>query len=151
MNQAQSKLVADVRDYGWHVLNVFSPEGRRPNFSYSVGIYESFGHPELIVFGLSLETGHKLINVVGDAIKAGREFQHGTSSADLIEGYDCVFRAVPRHLYPEYFGLGIWFHGDEEFPVLQLVYPDRYGRWPWDEGVDAGFRASQPILMDVPE
>jgi len=149
MSPAEAKLVGDVQTYGWHVLNVFSNEGR-PNFSYSVGMQTTLGHPDLAVFGLSLEVGQNLINLVGDAIRGGLWLADGARSSDFLQGYDCLFRAVPRHLHPEYFGWGLWFYGDEELSVLQLIYPDRFGQWPWEEGVDEGFRQAQPVLADLP-
>jgi hypothetical protein len=147
VSQAEAKLVADVKAYGWHVLNVFSNEGR-PNFSYSVGMQTTLGHPDLAVFGLSLEVGQSLINLVGDAIRSGLWLTDGARSSDFLQAYDCLFRAVPPYLHPEYFGWGLWFYGDEEFSVLQLIYPDRFGQWPWEEGVDQAFRDAQPVLAE---
>lgn len=147
--QAEAKLVADVEAYGWHILNVFSTEGE-PNFSYSVGMQATLGHPDLVVLGLPLEVGQELINLVGDAIRGGLRLADGMRSADFLQGYDCLFRTVPRHLYPEYFGWGLWFYGDDDFSVLQLVYPDRQGRWPWEDGVDEAFRSNQPVLAEIP-
>ncbi len=40
-------------------------------------------------------------------------------------------------------------YGDVDVPVLQLVYPDKQGRWPWDADVREGFRDSQPVLERI--
>ncbi|MFL5577733.1 MAG: DUF4262 domain-containing protein [Gemmatimonadaceae bacterium] len=48
-------------------------------------------------------------------------------------------------------GFARWFYGGDDFPVLQVVYPDRTGRYPWEDGVAEGFRAVQPVLADGPE
>jgi len=142
----ETKLVADVKAYGWHVLSVFSNEGR-PNFSYSVGMQTTLGHPDVVVFGLSLEVGQELINLVGKAVRGGMWITDGMRSSDFLQGYECLFRAVPRRLHPDYFGWGLWFYGEEEFSVLQLIYPDRFGQWPWEE-VDEAFRKAQPVLAE---
>lgn len=34
--------------------------------------------------------------------------------------------------------------------AVQMIYPDRHGRWPWDEGVSDAFRHQQPVLETDP-
>jgi len=46
------KLLADVQGHGWHVIGVETDE-EEPGFAYSIGLYHTFRHPEIIVFGLS--------------------------------------------------------------------------------------------------
>jgi len=145
--QAEEKIVADVAEYGWHVMNVFAEEGR-PGFSYSIGLSVTFRHPEIILFGLRSETAHQLINLVGNAVQEGKSFEDGSVSSDFLSGYDCVFLSVPRRFYEDYLGFGLWFYGEESFPVLQLVYPDRNGHWPWEPEAGEGFRQAQPVLAD---
>ncbi|MCK5944935.1 MAG: DUF4262 domain-containing protein, partial [Planctomycetes bacterium] len=35
---------------------------------------------------------------------------------------------------------------DEPFDCVQLVWPDKEKRWPWQDGVRQGFRDVQPLL-----
>src|SRR6185503_14718031 len=65
--------------------------------------------------------------------------------------YDVTFRRVPEYQYGAYLGWGMRFYAHDSFPVLQMIYPDREGRWPWQDGVSPGIRALQPVLADEPE
>jgi hypothetical protein len=47
----ERKALADVQNHGWHVLKVMEDD-RGPAFAYTVGLYHSFRHPELIIVGL---------------------------------------------------------------------------------------------------
>jgi hypothetical protein len=50
------------------------PAGDRhdePAFAYTTGLYKTFGHPELICFGLRHEVMHGMLNICGDRVKAG--------------------------------------------------------------------------------
>lgn len=145
MDKVEQKLRQDVEEYGWHVLNVF-PEADSPGWSYSTGLFHTFKHPEIVIVGLPSDTAHSVINSVGDAIRAGQRFEEGTVSSEFLDGYDCIFKQVPVEVYADHFGRAIDFYDGKVFPVLQLVYPDRKKRWPWEEGVAAGFRSAQPVL-----
>lgn len=147
----EGKLRQDVEKYGWHVLGVFAQDSAAPGWSYSTGLFHTLGHPEIVIVGLSSDTRHVLINDVGNAIRDGRRFEDGTLSSEFLEGYDCLFKQVPVYLYEAYFGRAIGFYQGTDFPVLQLVWPDRSKRWPWDEGIAEGFRLAQPVLAHEPD
>ena len=51
MNSPDKRVLADIREYGWHVVKVFSRHGG-PDFAYSIGIFETFVHPEILIVGL---------------------------------------------------------------------------------------------------
>jgi hypothetical protein len=138
------ELVADVEQHQWVVLKI-TPD-RAPEYAYSVGLTKSFAHPELVVVGLDDETMQELINDIGNAIESGRAFRDGDVSADFLQGYDVAFRSVPAHLHAAQFAWAERYYGDAPFSVLQIVYPDRKGRWPWDADVDPELRKGQPLL-----
>jgi len=48
------KLLDDVAEYGWHVIKVLD-QPDAPGWAYSVGLFQNFGHPEIMVFGLDLD------------------------------------------------------------------------------------------------
>jgi hypothetical protein len=112
---------------------------------------QTLAHPEILIVGLPLDTAQQLINDVGAAVRRGERFVAGGVSDAFLEAYAVTFRRVPDYQYGAYLGWGRRFYRDEPFPVLQLIYPDREGRWPWQEGVSAQFRALQPVLADQPE
>ena len=147
-HEAEEKCLSDVRDHGVHVLRVFGDD-TWPEFAYSVGLFHNFRHPEIIILGLPADRAHVLINLVRDEVRAGHRFKAGDSTDKLLVDYEVTFRAVPTPQLVAHFGWAIWFYEDGEFPALQLVYPDRDHRWPWQDGVSPSFRVKQPVLADV--
>ena len=145
---AQQKLVADVREYGCHILNVAGEN--RPDFSYSVGFYLNFGHPEIIVSGLPAEKAMQLINLACDNVRQGATFGDGTVSAALTQGASLAFVGVAPEHYADRLGFACWFYQSlGGFPVVQLVWPDRQGRFPWDAAYDPSFKPLQDLLCGV--
>lgn len=68
------------------------------------------------------------------------------NSEAILVGYEVAVRRVDPSWYEDLFGQAIGFYHGRTPTFLQLVWPDREGRFPWDEGVDAGCRESQPML-----
>jgi hypothetical protein len=65
---------AAIREYGFTVIGVGGPDdpvGAIP-WSYTVGLVDAAGHPELIVAGLKLERGAHLVSRVARRILAGQ-------------------------------------------------------------------------------
>ena len=55
-------LLLRLEQHGWFVMKVGAGDGE-PAFAYSLGLFENFNHPEIILFGLDLDTMHTLINL----------------------------------------------------------------------------------------
>ena len=145
---AEEQCERDIQSYGLHILKVTGDE-EWPEFAYTVGLFHSFNHPEVIVLGLPGETAQAILNNLADVIRTGKRFAAGEVSEVLLENYACKFLAIPPAQVTAHFGWAFWYYGDSPFPTLQLVYPDREHRWPWDKGVATGFLEQQPILSTV--
>lgn len=141
------KLLADVEGHGWHVIGVEEDE-EGPGFAYSIGLYHTFGHPEVIALGLPVRVLHRIITAVGEEVRSGKRFEHLDESGDVLEGYDVAFRAVERRHYPDYFCYARWFYRGDGFPALQCVWPDSARRYPWHPESDVAFARRQPLLSD---
>jgi hypothetical protein len=115
-----------------------------------VGVFATFGHPEIVVFGLPSDRAHVFINNIVDEIKDGATFDAGCRYDHLIDGYEVVFTAVDRPFYEDHFGRAIDFYAGSAFPVLQMVWPDRNHRFPWDPDCEPQIRAMQPVLNTPP-
>ena len=149
-SEAHDKLIADVQQHGCHILNVAGDD--RADFSYSVGLYLTFAHPEILVIGLAGEKAMQLINLARDLIAGGARFADGQVSTDLVRGCPVTFVAVEPEHYADRVGFASWFYESlppRGFPLLQLVWPDREGRFPWDAAFDQALRAQQPVLCRV--
>ncbi len=139
-------VIEDVRQYGWHIVLIEdAPEG--PAFAYSIGIWHTLKQPEIIIFGLgNTKTMGNIINVVGEEMRKGTKFEDWMESDQILDGYNCIFRQVDPAFYPDYVGYAMWFHRPDDFPVLQCVWPDREGRYPWHPEFSAELHARQPVL-----
>jgi hypothetical protein len=143
--RVRKKIVDDIKMYGWHVMKVL-PERDVPRWAYSIGFFKTFKQPEVIAFGLPQDTLQALINNVGEEIRTGVEIGDGLVDDDLLEGYSCVFRAVPEVWFDRIIGQAQWFYGGAAFPLLQLFWPDRKQKFPWDKECDPAVKALQPRL-----
>lgn len=135
-----------VAEHGWWV-GLIDAEGEQPALAYTIGLHETFKHPEIIVFGLPLPTMHALLNECGALIRDGARFSDGASSADVLEGYDVRFRTVgARESHQTFLGYGLRFYGKRRFEVLQCVWPDKAHKFPGEDGAEAFLLAAQPML-----
>ena len=58
-DKSDEKLKSFVKNNGWYVIKVLEEENE-PRFAYSVGLYKTFGHPEIIFIGLPHDVTHIL-------------------------------------------------------------------------------------------
>ena len=110
---------------------------------YTVGL-TGHGHPELILFGLPPDISRPtLYALAGDLIAGRREIAAGRRADDVVDGHQVEFVAVDepdRHL-----PAAAQFYAGAEVPLraLQIVWPDRYHRWPWQTGTRV---SDMPVL-----
>ena len=84
-------------------------------------------------------------------IQAGARIREGEEYADLLdEGYRCRFFPVDRRWYPFLCGRALDFYGGSDFPMLQGVWSDAEGRYPWHPTFDARLKQQFP-LYSYPE
>lgn len=139
------KLLADVARVGWAVVGI-PEDDEGPGYAFSVGLFRTFGHPEVVLIGLPWEVSYRFINDIGVAVKAGKAFEAGRTYDDLAAGYPSAFVTVEPSRYQEYLGTAGWFYRGWDFPALQMVWCDRDRHWPWDGVKPAGYWRRQPLL-----
>ena len=144
----EEKFRKIISDYGWHVMQVRNREEEEgPTFSYSTGLWQSFKHPEIIVFGLSSDLEHSIINSVGEDINSGkRTFKSNSYYDGFLEGFKVFMIETQEPVKSEYATWADWYYNREDFPILQCVWPTTSGIWPWDEDADQSLLKAQPLL-----
>ncbi len=147
LDDSDRKLLHDVEDVGWHVV-LIPPEEGKPGWAFSIGLFHSFGHPEVVVFGLPLELLGAVVNGVGEEVQAGKRFEAGQEHPDILEGVRCAFRPVDEGWYRPFLGYARWFYQGSEFPALQCLWPDKKQRFPWEPEFNEGWRWAQPLLHE---
>ncbi len=147
MDQWDAMVTEKVRRFGWYIQYVDSgeccfpgctaQESDEPSFAYTVGLF-GLDHPELLIFGVSQQVAARVLNDLGERIRAGE---------NLIPGQLITFDHWPRRVIPEVVpnpgeivleANRFYKRPDEaSVPVLQLSYDDAQGRFPWEEGYAA--------------
>jgi hypothetical protein len=145
LDEEEVRLLETLEKWKWFVTKV-GAGGGEPAFAYSMGLYENFHHPEIVVFGLDLEVMHRLINNAGARIREGEKFEEGKKYDDLLQGYPCAFLRVNPSRYDGLLNYTVWYYEGANFPAVQMIWPDKAGLFPSEAGFDERFRNEQPML-----
>ncbi len=146
------RIIKNVRDsinrIGWAVISVPPENDDNFSFAYTVGLTTTFGHPEIIVFGLNSDLSREVLNSVGFLIKAGNRFSDRQKSPRIIQSYKVAFRTpLPRHIDTYLRVAKVWHH-PAGFDTLQMIWPDQDSRFPWEPDCDIRTSQAQPLLFE---
>lgn len=145
LDPQEQTFVAIVREHGWHHMGVFGEDGN-PEFSYSTGFWLTLRHPEIIVFSLEQALAARVLWDIYRDLRNGRVLPVGVRLADIFADIDAYLMPVGKQHYAEHLGWSRWFYGHDDFPCLQLVWPDERGNFPWDAASPRSFLVLQPDL-----
>lgn len=146
MEKFIKRVRKDIAAFGCSVIAVGDED---PPFAYTVGLWSRFKHPELILFGLPTELTADILNAIAAKIEAGAEFKVFSQLHDVGGKFGLHIKPLHGVHLDRYFGFGLRFHG-QEFPIAQVVWPDRAGRFPEESGYDQSYSGLQPVLSGVP-
>jgi hypothetical protein len=137
-----------VREHGWFAASVSDGD---PPFLYSIGLMQSYDHPELIVFGLEPDDAHALFSGLIRDIRAGKSFSKpGEYTVTLGTDFQVGIRRVDPTQHPLYLGLAMAYLTNRgqigELEAVQAFWPDSTGKFPFDPGCELGVFHSQPRL-----
>ena len=152
LSETQLMIADGVAKNGWFVVN-YEPTGGSSDpdemFSYTVGLAQTAGWPEIIVFGLDPE---RSLALLGDLLQQCWKHKHRPTAGMTITG---ILPDAPIKLIafdadaPRYFHFADWYarHASVNRPArLQLIWPDRDGLLPDDSRCDAAVGAKQQPL-----
>lgn len=141
----KSAIKNNIEQFGCH-LALLEGDNYLPAFAYTIGLWERFHHPELICFGLDLETMSTLLNFACAQIKEGRKFSSAELYNDFLHQYPIQFISVDKGFFPNYVGYGGWYYDSFDLPLLQLVWPDQQHTFPWEPSFNKELKFKQPLL-----
>ena len=148
LDEHEKAFVAQVREHGWFRTGVSSDE-EGPGFSFTTGFWVNAGHPELMIFSMKDSIAHDIFWDLFREVKAGHALPIGQRTDRAFGNHPAYAFPVARKHYRDFLGWSCWFYGGDEFPCLQIVWPDRAGIFPWEPGFDAEFEKSQPDLTEL--
>lgn len=151
LTEIRKRLDKNVLAFGWSVQAVL-PGGTpsEPSFAYTIGLAETFGHPEIMMIGFEPQLMMQLLNGIGEAIRSGTPVGDWDSSDKVVTGYPVWFRQVSDEVARS------WARGASErcrangspFSLLQMFLPDPNGLFPWESGCSAVYLKNQGQLLD---
>src|SRR5262249_25495648 len=131
-----------IGDFGWRVQAISDGDGL-PGWAYSIGLWHGAMVPEVSMFGLGIQDMGHWINDLGRALRGGPG-QVDEPRAGILPGdYPIIVKPVHDSWYHDFFGTAIDFYGLPPLPITQAVWPDREGRFPWEEGCAESCRTNQ--------
>jgi len=142
---AEQQIISDVAKYGFHA-GFIQGDGYSPSFAYTIGLYKTYGYPELICFSLNPDLLHSVLWSGKELLDKQPQPDLSIGYPDFIGDYDVRLLPVNREWYQYYFGYGAWFNQSWDFPVLQIIWPDKQGLYPWEDGFNPAWKAGQPLL-----
>lgn len=144
IEELDKEIQNNIDLYGLNVRHVIEDK-KGPAFSYSIGLFKSYGHPEIIIIGLKSQLSQILLNNIAFDIKGGKVFTPLKYEADVLDNFDCYFVEVEKSNYDDYVGGAQRYYGSDNFPLLQCIYPTTKGIYPWQsEWPDS--KNLQPLL-----
>lgn len=149
LDSMAERTVVQVREHGWQVVMI-PADGQGPGWAFTIGLWHNHRSPELAMFGLDVYAMQTCLNTLGGEIVDGRKVEDGQERHGIVVDYPVALRTVNYRWYKAFFGAAIMFYRRPPFPVLEVVWPDRAGHFPWQPESEEGYRALQPHLWLTP-
>ncbi len=126
----------NIKKHGWQYQFVFDDKGEKTDFSYTIGLEESFSHPEIMIFGLKREQMHAILSDLVDDIKEGRVFNPNEKTGDVVAGdFEAIFKPLKEEFFSEYAGIAKQYY-KRPFRVFVMLWPDRNNILPTEPGCE---------------
>jgi hypothetical protein len=139
------EIATNVRHVGWHTMGVTGED--TPDWAYTIGLWHTTGGPDICITGLPVENAMRLTTGLAlQVTRDNRPLAPEKRRTGIIPGFDLAIRPVHPTWYPAMFGAGMDFIRVPPWPLLQAIWPDRTGRFPWEEGADPEQQDKQPFL-----
>lgn len=146
------EIEASIEHHGFAIHHGRGDE-RRPSWSHSIGL-DRFDHPELVVVGVTAESGAALIHWIVDLVRGGERPAVGRDQRYAFRGVPIRLVPVPEQCRDHDNDL-LRACGPQDPDAtrtgrhpgaLQVVWADGAGRFPWEAAFDADLTTVQPLL-----
>ncbi len=133
----EEEIAEVVREQGWYAASISDHD---PPFQYTIGLMQTFNHPEFIMFGLEADNAHALFSGLVRDIRNGRSFaEPGVQTVSLRgDEHRVGFRRVHPTQHPLYLGFAMgycrYIGRIGELEAMQAFWPDSSGKFPFDSG-----------------
>jgi hypothetical protein len=128
------QLTEHVEHDGFFVVGV-AEEDDEPGWAYSIGMTHTFGLGEIALFGLEVPDMQEWVSELCAAVAAGKAVPENTRLPGDLTDLPSLLRPMDPSWHRALFGAAKGFYGKTEFGFRQMIWADRDGRFPWDQGV----------------
>jgi hypothetical protein len=144
----ETEIAEVIREHGWFSANVFDAV---PPFVYTIGLMQTWNHPELILFGREPNTAHRALSTMVESIRGGGSYREPSTYSGILQGDSKIgLRCVDPTQHPLYLGYAmgyLTFIGRiGELQAMQVFWPDKTGKFPYEVGCDLDVFRFQPRL-----
>ncbi|HLK03962.1 MAG TPA: DUF4262 domain-containing protein [Candidatus Acidoferrum sp.] len=137
------RTISHIEEHGCSIVSV-ARTTYGLGWSYSIGVFDTCGQPEIITVGLLPDTAQSALNAAAKLLREGVDLTTGRHR-DLVGEVECEFRPVDPKWISQLMGWAVWYYASADFPVLQLIYPDLQNRFPGETDFDEYFE--QPSMQ----
>ena len=154
LDRSAEMIEEGIEQQGFVIVPIADGE---PAFAYTIGLKETYDHPEFIISGNF--NPMQMCNIIGEATELLKEntqaFQvrevtgvikvkvHGEIQDGVI-GSRKVTRENRLNLLCQAAGR----YGDDGFEALQLIFPDQHGVLPWQPEFNLAWGDVQSVLYE---
>lgn len=142
LDEHEQLLVDRIGEHRWCGAYV-TGEGEEPSYTYTTGFWRTFNFPEVVISYLSDEVTNEFFWAIFHALDSGVRYPVGEPVDGIAEGFSAVFLPVAKSNYAGLLARNNWFYLGDGYECLQLVWPDREGNFPWDEGLSQSYKEAQ--------
>ncbi|HTM18649.1 MAG TPA: DUF4262 domain-containing protein [Terracidiphilus sp.] len=136
--------IDQIEEHGCALISVGRDCNEDFSWTYSLGIYDTCGQPELITVGLPFEVAKFCLNEAARRMCAGVDLTKERQK-ELISNVDCELRLVAPKWVERLMNFANWYNDGVEYPALQIIYPDLQNRFQWERSFESRF--VQPLLQ----
>jgi hypothetical protein len=146
----EKRIVEGILEKGWFVAHLpklelpDSPEAT--SAAYTIGLWHSCAHPEIVVLGLTPEKSQALLDYVATQVKGQKRFDSDGSFEGILYDYRCRLEFIGTGQHRDFLPYCRWFYRGDHFRAQQLCWPDAFGVYPGQTGFEERLRCQQPFL-----
>lgn len=142
-----NKIESDILRDGVSIIGVMGSEDT-PSFVYTVGLSETFKHPEIISIGLPAKVFHGILSIIIDEYLSKGEVLSTSATYDKLANLPIAFINVSKFKKEEYMYMLDNYYGEssDDISAIQLLWTDKEGHFPFEAEFDEQMESIQPML-----
>ena len=134
------KTESNIKKYGWEAMYVFDENGEKEPFLYTIGLEETYSHPEIMIFGLKRETMHNIVSDLAHDIKKGFKVPINEKIKGLLSGdFEVLFKPIKEDHFDNYLGQANRYY-KKPFRALVMLWPDKNNTLPTEENCEVNIQ-----------